>query len=207
LLSEEEQERYHRFRFDKDRNLFLSAHAAKRLLLARYTGTPPEQLQFACNAFGKPHLPGSGAPVFNLSHTRGFVAVAIAGPPFELGVDTEDSQRGGNWRDLITRVFTPAEQEQILRCLEAEQQARFFELWTLKEAYSKAKGLGLSLPLQSFSFQLEGDAIALRTEGDTAGWQFELHPNGVFRIALAARNLRRTPWRSERREFVLPLDR
>jgi 4'-phosphopantetheinyl transferase len=206
LLSEEERERYHRFRFDKDRDLFLSAHAAKRLLLARYTGTPPEQLQFACNAYGKPYLPGNDAPVFNLSHTRGFVAVAIAGPSFELGVDTEDSQRGGNWRDLITRVFTPGEQEQILHCLQADPQARFFELWTLKEAYSKAKGLGLSLPLQSFSFQLDGDRIELQTKDDAAGWQFELHPNGVFRIALAARNQKRTPWRSKLREMSLLLD-
>lgn len=206
LLSEAERERYHRFRFDKDRNLFLSAHAAKRLLLARYTGTPPEQLQFACNAYGKPHLAGNDAPVFNLSHTRGFVAIAIADPSFELGVDAEDSQRGGNWRDLITRVFTLGEAEQIQQCLEAEQQARFFELWTLKEAYSKAKGLGLSLPLQSFSFQLDGKGIALQTDDDAAGWQVELHPNGVFRIALAARNQKRTPWRSELREMSLPLD-
>jgi 4'-phosphopantetheinyl transferase len=152
-------------------------------------------------------LPGNDAPVFNLSHTRGFVAVAIADPSFELGVDTEDSQRGGNWRDLITRVLTPGEREQILHCLEAEQQARFFELWTLKEAYSKAKGLGLSLPLHSFSFQLDGDGIALQTEFDALGWQFELHPNGVFRIALAARNQKCAPWRSELREMSLWRDR
>jgi 4'-phosphopantetheinyl transferase len=190
VLSPAERERHARFIFEKDRRIFLLAHALTRLALARYTGMDAESLEFDTNKYGKPSLrtPGFG---FNLSHTRGFVALAVAREP-ETGVDVEDTGRTTDWAGLAPRVFTEAEQAGLWARAPQDRQRRFYELWTLKEAYIKARGMGLALPLDGFSMGIPqhgpigigfGPAIA----DDASTWQFELFEIASFRLAVAVR--------------------
>jgi 4'-phosphopantetheinyl transferase len=201
LLSPEELERHGRFVFEKDRRLFLLAHATARLVLARYTDCDPKSLEFDVNAYGKPRLrprAGSPCPGFNLSHTHGLVAVAVAHEE-DIGVDVENSQRTTGWADLVKTVFTPEEQAELWRCPAGQRQQRFYELWTLKEAYIKARGMGLSLPLQGFSIRMPenrpiGIAFGEEIADDPSGWRFELFAVETFRLALAIRARNRKQW-------------
>jgi 4'-phosphopantetheinyl transferase len=194
LLSPEERERHGRFVFEKDRRLFLLAHVLTRSALAQYVGSDPAGLEFAENEYGKPRLvarPGAPCPGFNLSHTHGMVAVAIANEA-ELGVDVEDSRRAGNWEGIQRTVFTDAEREHLQGLPSEHQKERFYELWTLKEAYLKARGMGFSLPLDGFSMRIsDGRPIGIeftRAIADhPAEWQFELFAMATCRLAVAIR--------------------
>ena len=201
LLSHEELDRHSRFVFERDRRPFLLAHVTARLVLARYTDCDPKSLEFDLNAYGKPRLrprAGSPCPGFNLSHTHGLVALAVAHEE-DIGVDVENSHRAADWADLVKNVFTPEEQAGLWRCLPAQRQQRFYELWTLKEAYIKARGMGLSLPLQDFSIRMPenrpiGIAFGAQIADDPAGWRFELFAIETFRLALAIRARNRQQW-------------
>lgn len=149
MLDADEQARADRFRFAEHRRRFIVAHAAVRRILARRLGVAPGELQFATNSHGKPFLTSHDGPVFSLSHSHelALCAVSAAG---ELGVDVE-------WRrelphaDLARRFFAPDETTALEALAVDDQRAGFFACWTRKEAYIKAKGLGLSLPLHSFA--------------------------------------------------------
>jgi len=194
LLSSDERERHSRFLFEKDRRIFLLAHAMARLAVARYTGSDPASLEFEVNTYGKPHLrPCAGAPCpgFNLSHTHGMVALAISHEP-DIGVDVEDTARTGDWAHLAGNVFTAEEQAGLWRLPPEDRQPRFYELWTLKEAYIKARGMGLSLPLDGFSIRMPENApigiqFAEAIADDAACWQFEMFAIGTFRLSVAVR--------------------
>lgn len=205
LLSAEEHARMARFRFLPDRLRYLFAHALVRVTLSRYApATPPAGWRFVANAYGRPEVaPDSAAPPlrFNLSHTAGLVACAVA-VDREVGVDVEYlfPPHGDFGLEVAPRYFAPAE----VMGLEAQppdaRRERFFALWTLKEAYIKARGLGLALPLDRFAFELEGapldaaesPAIRIRFEpdmnDDATRWHFvRRHPTPEHALALAAR--------------------
>lgn len=153
-LSLEEAHRYRRLVQPERRRRFLAARALTRWALARYPGVPhPAQIEFEYNAFGKPVLAGRQAPLqFNLSHSCGLLALAITrkGP---IGVDVEHlgSVRKRNTSGIARRFFSRLEVDELAR-LDAElRHSLFVDVWTLKEAYIKAMGKGLSLPLDSFS--------------------------------------------------------
>lgn len=195
VLSPEEREKHNRFVFEKDRRIYGLAHALTRRMLAQYTDIAPDQLEFDTNAYGKPSLRAQGgAPVvgFNLSHTHGMVAVAVARES-EIGLDVENTSRATGWRELTGKVFTPAEETGLWSLPTEEQGSRFFELWTLKEAYIKARGMGMSLPLEGFSMRLAergrvGIEFGAAIKDDAAQWQFELFKIAAFRLAVAVRN-------------------
>ena len=152
LLDADERARMGRFMFERDRQLFLAAHALVRRTLSRHADVDPAAWRFAAEEGGRPVLAGP-APVpplcFNLSHCRGLVACAIARDR-HVGVDVERVAELP--RDLIDSITSPAEAA-ALRSLPAEAQAeRFFTLWTLKEAYVKARGQGLALPVEEACF-------------------------------------------------------
>jgi 4'-phosphopantetheinyl transferase len=157
LLGEEERARFERYRFDKDKLLHLAAHALLRDVLSRHTGELPESWRFEKNKYGKPRVvaPESGIPLeFNLSHTRGMVVCGVskAGP---VGVDVEEPDRRVDCLGICDRFFSPFEADRLRALPESEQRTRFFSYWTLKESYIKARGMGISLPLEKFSFLLE----------------------------------------------------
>lgn len=157
LLSVEERERATRFRFPELRRRWTRSRAALRCILGRYTGdSPPEDLAFRLGPFGKPELiPPSGgrAPNFNLTHSRDLALLAVA--PDAVGIDSEFVNPDLAWEPLTEQVFTERERSQLRQRHAAHQLRMFFELWTRKEAYIKGRGLGLSLPLKSFSVPVD----------------------------------------------------
>ena len=192
LLSADERDRYDRFVFPADRHVHLVARALVRTTLSRYAEVEPRAWVFRQGTHGRPEIAGpAGAPPlrFSLSHTAGLVALALA-RGLDVGLDVE--QEHGRECDLdIARQYFASSEANALESLPAERQPRaFLEYWTLKEAYIKATGLGLSLPLQSFSFRL-GDppqiAFAAVDGGDPTKWHFarlDLGPRHVAAVAV-----------------------
>lgn len=193
-LSPDEQERCQRFRFPRHRHQYLVAHALVRQMLAHLLGPEPAAWQFRTVANGRPEiaapLPADRVLRFNLSHTEGLV---VCGATWEhdLGVDVEHLARRPVSEGLPERYFSPQEVAD-LRALPAARQPRvFFDYWTLKEAYIKARGLGLALPLDKFSYHL-GPPVSIsfapEIDDDPTGWQFaQSEPGPEHLISLAVR--------------------
>jgi 4'-phosphopantetheinyl transferase len=192
LLSADERARHDRFVFARDRRDFAEAHALTRRVLSFYEDVPPGDWMFEVTAEGKPFLPpgrtGSPPLHFNLSHTHGLVACAVARGA-GVGLDVELIDRAVDDRGISRRYFTQAEDAFIHACPEGERPARFIELWTLKEAYIKAIGSGLTHPLDDFGFAFE-DEHSIRFDappGTSADeWMFALFaPIPRARMAVA----------------------
>jgi 4'-phosphopantetheinyl transferase len=194
-LSAGERARRDRFVFEKDRHQFLVTRGVLRALLARYLKADPRECEFVTNSHGRPSLlpvaPGRTIE-FNLSHTTGLLAIALAHTP-EVGIDVEHVERTVGSEDLPRRYFSTAEVEALERMPAEARKAAFFDFWTLKEAYIKARGLGLSLPLDGFSIHLDPDgppriSFASTIPDDAASWQFaQFRPSPTHRMALAVR--------------------
>lgn len=193
LLSEDERARESRFHFDADKERFVIGRALARLQLSRFLGGDPRSWGLVTNRYGRPELPVQGPrPLgFNVSHTSGLVACAVTGTA-EVGVDVERVTRQLT-HDIAERFFAPAEVADLRR-LSAEEQARaFFDYWTLKEAYIKARGMGLALPLAHFAFRLQPPAppairFDVELDDDAATWQFaQSWPTDEHRLAVAVR--------------------
>ncbi len=160
LLASDELARHQRFFLGKDRHLFLVAWALVRTTLSRYADVDPRDWTFATNPHGRPQIIGpSGVPPlrFNLSHTPGLIACIVAAER-DVGVDVENTRRHTAGPDIARRFFANAEVEALELLPEDRQQEAFFEYWTLKEAYIKAVGVGISLGLGRFSFALDSSA-------------------------------------------------
>jgi 4'-phosphopantetheinyl transferase len=185
-LDPTEQERAARFRFSIDRAHFIARRALLRAILSRLLGLPPQSLVYQTGPYGKPALftppalypakpsglqEGETAGVsagtclkpsdlrFSLSHSDGLVLVAVS-IGRELGVDLEQIRRDFDYSQVAQQFYSPAEQA-MLRSLPADDQPwGFYNAWTRKEAYIKAIGLGLSLPLDDFVVSLHPDEPA-----------------------------------------------
>jgi 4'-phosphopantetheinyl transferase len=171
ILSPEESERAHNFHFDHHRERYIVAHLATRLILGRYLGRSPERLRFHSNAYGKPALlmeeGDGGEPLrFNLSHSADLALLAV-GRGREIGVDIECIKADFAYHELAERFFSERETA-TLRALPPDLQSQaFFNCWTRKEAYIKARGKGLSLALSGFDVSLApGERAALLSVRD-----------------------------------------
>lgn len=162
LLSADERERARRYRFDEHRNEFILTRAALRILLGFYLETFPEQLAFSYSAQGKPSLEKDAAALcFNVSHTHGLAALAF-GRGCEIGVDVEKLRPECDATKLAQRFFSASEREAISSLSGRALHEAFFRCWTRKEAFIKAKGGGLSIPLDQFDVSIdEGRPAAL----------------------------------------------
>lgn len=190
LLSEEERARAEKFRFSRHRREALASRALVRIALSHYYPLPPASWQFTANAHGKPSAVPDCGLRFNLSNTVGLVACLIA-EGSEVGVDAESHARAEKIMELAPKAFSTREQAQLEDLYGAEKQDRALSLWTLKEAYIKARGLGLSLPLDSFSFVFGGaEKIRLELDPDVDAeperWRFCLLNHAGHRIAVIA---------------------
>lgn len=169
LLSAQEAARAARFSFDKDRRLFIAAHGALRSILAGYLRTGPDNLAFAEGVNGKPYLTAPVAGLrFNLSHSRrrALLALSFGG---EVGVDIEYVKPEFQFSDIAERFFT-AQEAAALRALPADLQRQgFYQCWTAKEAFLKAKGTGLSGQLDEVEIILAApDRVEIRAA--VPGW-------------------------------------
>ena len=192
LLAPSESARQARFHFEKDRDLFLLAHALVRLSLSQVWPLPPEQWEFTAGEHGRPEVvlpPGAPALRFNLSHTGGLVMCGLT-LGHDLGVDTEEIEPSRGTVEIANRFFSAVESRSLQRLEGKAKVDRFFDFWTLKEAYIKAKGAGLSLPLDRFAFDFEGARLRATFEAPLTDrpetWQFQLFaPTDHHRAAVA----------------------
>ncbi|WP_441292886.1 4'-phosphopantetheinyl transferase family protein [Sorangium sp. KYC3313] len=210
LMAPDEAAQQARFLFAENRHEYLLTRALVRTVLSKYADVAPEAWSFVRNEFGRPQIAGPpGVPPirFNLSNTRGLIACLVA-LDRDVGVDVEDTERASGAVDIAERFFSPGE-VRALRALPPERQrARFFEYWTLKESYIKARGMGLAIPLDQFSFHLDdGPAIGIsfdpRLGDDRSAWQFALYqPSARHTMAAAIRSGGGPPLSIELRETV-----
>jgi len=197
ILSEEECIQQKRFYFEKDRHQYLITRAMVRSVLSLYeTSIAPQEWTFQKNDFGKPLISNQSLikPLnFNISHTEQLIIMAITSNR-KIGVDVEYLPRLGKILDIANRFFSPAEVRQLLALPPEKQKNRFFDLWTLKEAYIKACGMGLSIPLNHFrySFSRRGKisiSFDPARQDQPESWQFwQIHPNDTHKISLAIKD-------------------
>jgi 4'-phosphopantetheinyl transferase len=153
-LTADERNRSARFHFERDRQRFIVAHGVLHDILARYLQTQPGQIGFVYNAFGKPDLsPAFGSLKFNLSHSGDLALIAIANAA-NVGVDLEYIHRQSDFADIARSFFSAAEVDHLMALPSHLYAEGFFSCWTKKEAYVKACGEGLAIPLNSFSVPL-----------------------------------------------------
>ena len=195
LMSPDEHERMARLIFERDRRRFLLTRALVRTMLSRYAAVRAADWRFVENVHGRPEILDRprGVPDlrFNISHTDGLIACAVT-IGREVGVDVEHIGRRLT-HDVAGRFFAPQEVKDLAILPEDEQQKAFFDYWTLKEAYIKARGFGLALPLADFAFTLAPPsqpriAFEPALDDDPETWQFaQAWPTPHHRLALAVR--------------------
>ena len=190
-LSTAERERAERFHHLSDRWEFILGRVMARHLLSERCGTAPADFEFTENAHGRPEIaqPCLPSPLrFNLSHSGGIVACVI-GEAGQIGVDVERLDRPPVDPRVIQRYCSVTEQAALAGMPEALRHERFLELWTLKEAYVKARGTGLTLPLSKVSFDIGADGpggVSFNGVDEEARWMFahtRLEPNHLLAVA------------------------
>lgn len=194
-LSVDERAKYERFQFPQHRKEYLLGQSLVRTALSEYSETAPEEWRFELGEYGKPAVHSDQNTkncYFNLSHSAGLIVVAVSMHE-AVGVDIERNTRERRIEQIAHRHFAAPEVSALLALPEDERQARFYSLWTLKEAYIKAKGMGLAISLQKFGFDFlhdTGQELQFwvdETLGDDPGdWQFwQLEAIADFDLAVA----------------------
>jgi 4'-phosphopantetheinyl transferase len=193
LLSIDERIRADRFIFERHRRQYIFAHALLRLGLSQVApNVDPTDWSFAAGRYGRPFVASpktSTALHFSLSHADGCVACVVSGHE-TVGVDVETVSRRVAPLSTALRFFAPEEVETLRGLPEPAAIERFFDYWTLKEAYLKARGFGLNLPLDAFAMQVSHEAIEISFKpniaDDPRGWRFQLcSPSPSHRLAIA----------------------
>ena len=190
-LTESERVRYLRFVHDDDRWMFLVGRVMARALVGRALGCAPTAWRWREGPHGRPEIDEPGVTWrFNVAHSAGLVACALA-DGHDIGVDVEDLERRGISPGFARRYLSPGEVADVDAQPEGVRQDRLLTYWTLKEAYLKARGLGVSVPLSDIEFTLEasGPRIGfLRTlAGTSTDWHFHLTrptPRHLMAVAL-----------------------
>lgn len=179
LMTEAERARHERFVAPKAKLQHLLARVLVRTVLSRYAAVEPQEWRFETNAYSRPAI---AAPVigqdlrFNLSHTDGLVALAVS-EGTAVGIDVEQIDRDIDVMALAPSVMAASELRALERTPPEARRDLFFGFWTLKEAYIKARGMGLSLPLGGFAFDLSGASPTItfdpaRIADDATAWTF-----------------------------------
>ena len=203
-LSADELARAKRFHFQRDRRRYIIAHGILRVILGRYTGVGPSQLRFEYNPHGKPELAPSLdlKPLsFNLSHSQEVVLYAFTRGR-QIGIDLEQIRTDFPCEEIAEQFFSPQENAALQALPHNKRHEAFFRCWTRKEAYLKARGEGLSLPLHDFSVSLvPGEpASLLGIRGDpeaAAGWALRgllPTPGYVGTLAVEGHNWQMSCW-------------
>lgn len=202
-LSDDEKAKLAKFRFYRDRISYLVCHALLRSTLSRYVDIPPDQWLFSNHYHGRPSINPSQCNAqidFNISRTK-YVSVCLITSSVEGGIDVECGDNLSELQLLIKSVLTPQERKNLRGvCMEVLHK-RFLKYWTLKEAYLKALGLGLTIPMTQISFALQHNDnthinILSHDSCKLPGWQFAVNilPNNHV-LSVALRKGEHTDWR------------
>jgi 4'-phosphopantetheinyl transferase len=183
------------FLHESDRVRFLLSHSLLRAFAAHYLGRPAAALAFELGEVGKPHMAGSdsGRLAFNMSHSGDLILLAFARSG-RVGVDVECwSERLGDPEQarIAQSVFSTGEQAALAQLPEGHRRAAFYSVWTRKEAYLKATGVGISRGLNHFEVSAHPEAACLRSdtslEAGVSDWRlFDLCPGTGYSAALAS---------------------
>ena len=195
LLSVDEKQREARFVFERDRARHLLTRTLVRAVLSRYEAVDPADWVFSTTAYGRPEIAGSMARgrdlCFNVSHTAGLIVLGVTRGR-ALGIDVEYLQPLADLWGIAEHAFTPAEVAELAGLPAELRLARFFQHWTLKESYIKARGMGVSIPLQGFGVQLAQDGlakldIAPQLSDQSSRWQlWQTSPAPGYVLAICA---------------------
>jgi 4'-phosphopantetheinyl transferase len=198
LLNSAEKEQQVRFYFAKDRLRYLVTRALVRTVMSRYVPIDPRDWVFSTNAYGCPEIANAQGREaflsFNISHTESLIVLGVT-TRRALGVDVENFRAREVSIEIADRYFAPAEVAALNNVPPQQQQYRFFEYWTFKESYIKARRMGLSLPLDKFSFHYPHDraleiAIDAELADDAARWQFwQFQPRPEYLVAICAERI------------------
>jgi 4'-phosphopantetheinyl transferase len=187
LLSPAERDHARRFHVERDRRRFTAARGRLRQLLGRYADVPPSAVAIHTRASGKPFMRREPPLEFNLSHSDDRVIFAFA--RWAVGIDVERIRPLPELLSIAAHFFAPGEYEAMRRLTGAPLEDAFFRCWTLKEAYVKATGEGLNVPLSAFQVSLNpGEPRILSCDhdrGDRSRWKLAAWTDGAFAIALA----------------------
>lgn len=197
ILSEDERRKETRFCFPDDRLRYLVTRAMVRTVLSGYAAVAPAQWVFTANSYGRPEIAPEHHDAqelrFNLSHTRGLIALCVSRTRM-LGVDVEQLTRPAPL-GIANRFLSTCEIAALASAPPAQRPYRFFEYWTFKESYIKARGMGLSIPLDRFSFDYpQADTVQLAVDpslaDDPERWFFwQLRPAPDYLLAVCAERL------------------
>jgi 4'-phosphopantetheinyl transferase len=197
LLTPEERARHDRLGSSQQQLAFLAGAALCRHVLSRYAPVNPAAWRFVAGEHGKPHIatpPVEPALWFNLSGTRGLVACAVSRATPTVGVDVEVVEPTADMLDVAAQFFSTSEAQALRALPPQEQPERFLTLWTLKESYVKARGLGIAaVSLQDVAFDIRTDgsiglALAPSLGDEAAGWHFaSIRVSAHHLLAVAAR--------------------
>jgi 4'-phosphopantetheinyl transferase len=172
LLLPVEREKAERYRVERPRSDYILTRGTLRSLLAGYLRCKPQDFSFDYTPYGKPFLAGHRELQFNVSHTEGLALMAFVRDR-EIGVDVEKVRAQTDALKLAERFFSERERSELRNLEGDELHAAFFRCWTRKEAYIKAKGDGLSLPLHQFDVSIAANQtqalLATRPDAREAG--------------------------------------
>ncbi|CAB3765789.1 4'-phosphopantetheinyl transferase family protein [Paraburkholderia humisilvae] len=198
FLTRAERRQETRYHLANDRKRYLVTRALVRTVLSRYAAVEPQAWQFATNRYGRPEIAATHCCAtglrFNLSHTRGLIVLGVTRRR-ALGVDVEHLGARTVSASLADRFFAPWEVAALANMPRATRMEGFFEYWTFKEAYVKARGMGLSIPFERFGFDFPDRRTVrfsvlptLRDDADRwSFWQFR--PTAEFVLAVCAERI------------------
>ncbi|VAW82042.1 hypothetical protein MNBD_GAMMA13-918 [hydrothermal vent metagenome] len=196
-LSASELAQYRRFHFPADAHRYLVAHAMVRHVLSRYAPVEPAEWLFSTTTRGKPKIanPGLTSLQFNLTHTHSLVACVISFDQ-ECGIDAEHLHARNNPTGVAKRMFSPMEYAALMKLEDNEQLQYFYRHWTLREAYVKARGIGLSFPTNKIQLTVHSNTdielcfdASIKDQGEN--WMLRLWQIGaehILAMAVAQRN-------------------
>jgi 4'-phosphopantetheinyl transferase len=196
LLTKQERQKEQGFHFQADRHRYLVTRALVRTVLSRYLDKAPESWFFVQDSFGKPVI-GNGIPMaqkieFNISHTEGLIVCGVRSGG-ALGVDIERLNNRPALLNIADEYFSAIEKKALTLLPDELKVERLFQYWTLKESYIKARGCGLSIPLNKFGFHFyqTGRAslfVDRQLEDQPSSWRFwQLRPSPEHLAAVCAK--------------------
>lgn len=192
ILSPSECQKVKSFRLEEEQNQFLISKALLKLILARYTGQTAQSIQLSYSINGKPYITNKSGVQFNLSHTGNALLIGFT-KNVDIGVDIERVNRTVNFSKIIPLLYSEKELETFNSLKDNDKNDSFFKSWTCKEAFIKAKGSGLTFPINQLELSLlDGEKVKIQN----TPWDFlekeywdiiSFKYSNIYRFALAAK--------------------